>query len=127
MLKHLKIKASETSPYVSFDPAGRLEIKGRSLMEDVVSFFNPLLHWIDEFLKNPPDKILIYLELEYFNSLSARMIVKLLMKFEPIKENTNTDIKVIWRYKPNDDIMRDRGKEFKTIVLLPFELEEIKV
>ena len=126
MLEKLKIAATDTSPEVNFDPSGKLELRGRSLMEDVISFYTPLLNWIEEYLENPKQNTIIILELEYFNSASARMIVKLLMKFEDLAENEDNSVKVIWRYKDNDDIIRDRGREFKTILMLPFELEEIK-
>ena len=125
MLERLKIAPTDTSPEVNFDPSGKLEIRGRSLMEDVVSFYTPLLNWVEEYLENPQPNTIIILELEYFNSASARMIVKLLMKFEDLAENEDFSVKVIWRYKDNDDIIRDRGREFKTILMLPFELEEI--
>ncbi len=126
MLNRLQIEGDDFTPIVDFNPdEGVLKISGRSLLEDTAAFYEPLLDWIDKYLQNPKEKTLLVFELEYFNSSSAKMLTQIMMKFEPMALEDENSVKVIWRYKENDDIMYDRGKEFKSIVFLPFELEKI--
>ncbi len=127
MMQNLSIVGNDVMPSVEFNyETGVLRIEGRSLLEDAVGFYQPLLLWIDKYLKDPKQKTTIIINLEYFNSASARMIAKILMKLEEAYEKDLTEVRVIWKYIENDDIMLEKGKEFKSIVFLPFEFEVIR-
>lgn len=126
-MQNLSIVGNDVMPSVEFNyETGVLRIEGRSLLEDAVGFYQPLLLWIDKYLKDPKQKTTIIINLEYFNSASARMIAKILMKLEEAYEKDLTEVRVIWKYIENDDIMLEKGKEFKSIVFLPFEFEVIR-
>jgi len=124
MVDNLTIIGSDVSPSVEFNPqTGRLSIYGRSLMEDAVAFYQPLIEWVENYITAPQPDTVLQINLEYFNSASARMLAKIFMILENAYEKDITNAKVIWRYAQNDDIMLEKGKEFKTIVFLPFEFE----
>ena len=123
MATKIFIEETKQTPFIHFDTEKNMfEISGRSLPEDVNKFYNPIREWITEYVKSPnPDTELVF-NLEYFNSSSARIIVKILVELEKIK-NTNNNIKVIWKYKEDDELMYDRGIEIQSVVMLPFELQ----
>ena len=101
---------------------GLFEISGRSLPEDVAKFYAPVMDWVLEYITDPNDETEFVFDLEYFNSSSARLIVKMLVELEKL-EKMGKKVKAVWLYKENDDVMQERGEELKSVVLLPFELK----
>ena len=49
------------------------------------------------------------------------MITKIIVQLEKIQE-VDKDVKVIWEYAEDDEVMLERGEELKSISYLPFEL-----
>ena len=50
----LKIESSEDNPRIVLDRESNiLEISGRSLPEDVNTFYEPMMSWIEEYAKDP--------------------------------------------------------------------------
>jgi len=122
MLKPILLEASDDTPYINFDnEKGIFEISGRSLPEDVVKFYSPLIDWINKYAENPKDKTIIKLKLHYFNSASQRYIVEVLMAFEQILKK-GKDVIIEWYYKEGDDEMRETGEEFSDLVNIPIKL-----
>ena len=123
MATKIFIEGTNQTPLIHFDTEENIfKISGRSLPEDVNKFYNPIREWITDYVKNPNSDTELVFDLEYFNSSSARIIVKMLVELERIKE-TNNKIKVIWQYKEEDELMYDRGIEIQSVLRLPFELK----
>lgn len=99
-------------------------IYGRVLPEDGNTFFEPILKWIEEYVKNPNKETEFHFRLDYYNSSTARMLTRLIVELEKIQETKN-HVKVVWEYYEEDEIMEERGKELKSISYLPFELKAI--
>ncbi len=122
MLKKLKLTATDDLPLVILDAKNNMfRITGRILPEDGNVFFEPILEWIRTYIKEPNDLTEFHFNLDYYNSSTARMITKLIVELEKIQE-VNKDVKVIWEYEEDDEVMLERGEELKSISYLPFEL-----
>jgi len=118
----LDIKATNDTPRVLFDPENEIfEISGRSLPEDVVSFYQPVIEWLEEYSHLPNDKTEFVFKYIYFNTATSKLIQDVLIRLEQISESGN-DVVVIWYYEQDDEDMMDLGEEFKEYVDLPFEL-----
>lgn len=125
MLEPIYIAATKLTPSVKLNAEdGLFEISGRSLPEDVLTFYSDIRKWIKKYCENPNPKTIVNFNLEYFNSSSARILVKILIDFEAILL-TDNKIKVFWNYKKNDEVIKNRGYEIKSVVLLPFEVREL--
>jgi hypothetical protein len=123
-METIKINATEDTPNVVLDPVNNLfEISGRSLPEDVVVFYQPVMQWLDELDKAPIQNMLLSIKLEYFNTASSKLILDILLKLEAIFQK-GTQLKVKWYFLSNDSDMKEAGEEYSEIVELPFELEE---
>jgi hypothetical protein len=61
--------------------------------------------------------ITVTMDLIYFNSSSAKQLLKLLMGID----EATTNGKVIWMYPENNDTLLERGKELEVMLDLPFE------
>jgi hypothetical protein len=121
-METINIVATEDTPKVVLDPANNIfEISGRSLPEDVVVFYQPVMQWLDELARTPVANMVLIIKLEYFNTASSKLILDILLKLEEIFQN-GTQLKVKWFYLSNDSDMKEAGEEYSEIVGLPFEL-----
>jgi len=120
----INIAATEDTPKVVLDHVNKVfEISGRSLPEDVVVFYQPVIQWLDDLEKSPIPNLELAIKLEYFNTASSKLILDILLKLEEINQN-GTPLKVKWYYLASDSDMREAGEEYSEIVSLPFEITE---
>ena len=117
----MKIKGTDDTPSVILDKDSEIfEISGRSLPEDVTTFYEPILNWLDEYAENPNSKTIFTFKLVYFNTASSKLLLDILMKLEEMYENGN-DIMIKWYYPEDDEDMEEAGEEYADIVDIPFE------
>jgi hypothetical protein len=117
----MKIKGTDDTPSVILDKESEIfEISGRSLPEDVTTFYEPILNWLDEYAESPNSKTVFTFKLVYFNTASSKLLLDILMKLEEMYENGN-DIMIKWYYPEDDEDMEEAGEEYADIVDIPFE------
>ena len=118
----LKIEGTEDTPEVILDlDQNHLEISGRSLPEDVNSFYGQVMTWIEEYTKEPQDKTVFNFKLNYFNTASSKIILDILTLFEEMVEKGH-DVLVRWHYLDEDEDMMEAGEEYSEMVDVPFEM-----
>lgn len=123
MSKALKLKGSKETPDVNFDrDAGVFIIGGRSLPEDAAQFYQPIIAWMKDYASNPLDNTELSTHFEYFNSSSIKQLLILFKALESILDSGKT-ARIIWKYDEDDDLMEIKGKEFKRMLKIPFELQ----
>ena len=122
MVERFFFEGTVDKPRIDFDPQNNLfEITGNSYPEESPKFYIPLIYWITEYVKNPNHQTNLICKLEYFNSLSAKLLYELFFEFEKIKLSGNT-ISVSWFYKPDDSFILEKGEEYKNVLAIPFNL-----
>ena len=125
MASSLNIKAASDTPYVEFEPAsGQLLIKGRSMPEDAMRFYQPLQEWLLAYIAEQSSKSKLTIELDYISSSSTKQLLRLLMIMERA-HFAQTPVKAVWRFGKDDEVMEMKGLELQSLVQFPFELEEI--
>ncbi len=123
----LIIKGEENSPAVILNKQeNNFEISGRSLPEEVMSFYAPVMDWLEEYVRNPNDKTIFKLKLDYINSASQRAIQELLTVLEKIKEQ-GRDIEIDWYFMADDDDMKEAGEEYSEIIDIPFNFKSFEI
>jgi uncharacterized protein YkuJ len=121
-MEPLDIKATNDTPRVLFDPDNNLfEISGRSLPEDVVTFYQPVLDWLDEYTHTPLKKTDFVFKYIYFNTATSKLVQDILTRLEHLQEK-GSEVKVSWYYEQDDEDMLDLGIEFKENVDIAFEI-----
>ena len=111
----LFIEETKGTPRVSFNSDGEMHIEGRSLPEDPVLFYAPILDWIR---KCTIPNLVIHIRLDYMNTSSSK---ELYIFFKSIKTNSNIKKAIVnWYYEEGDDDVYETGREFETISGLPF-------
>ncbi|MFP4620768.1 MAG: DUF1987 domain-containing protein [Bacteroidales bacterium] len=117
----IKIKGTDDTPSIVLDKDNEIfEISGRSLPEDVSTFYEPILNWLDEYAEDPNGKTVFSFKLVYFNTASSKLLLDILMKLESLYENGN-DVFIKWYYPEDDEDMQEAGEEYADIVDIPFE------
>jgi len=118
----LIIKGTEDTPRIEFDyEKGEFTISGRSLPEDVTSFYQPVMVWLEEFALKPKVESKFNFKLEYFNTASSKILLDILLKLEEIAEASGSSFKVLWHSQDSDPDMLEAGEEYADIVTIPFE------
>jgi hypothetical protein len=118
-MNRLFIDATKATPRVEFLPSGELSIHGRSLPEDSISFYNPIIQWVSQCKL---EKVSLEIRLEYMNTSSYKQMYTLLNE---LKENTNIKHVVVnWFFEEGDDDGYETGKEFESLTRLPFKFHE---
>lgn len=119
----LKIAGTEDTPEITFDAEQNLfTISGRSLPEDVTSFYKPVFEWLEQFNENAVNGTVFKFKLEYFNTASSKVILDILMKLEELTQSGNVSLAIEWHYMDGDDDMQEAGDEYKELVEVPFNL-----
>jgi len=120
-METIKIQGTEDTPKIILDAGNDiLEISGRSLPEDVSSFYEPVLNWLSEYAENPSKKTIFNFKLTYFNTASSKLLLDILMKLEEMNEK-GQDVLIRWHYPEDDEDMAEAGEEYADIVDVPFE------
>ena len=121
-METLTIDGTEDSPQVILNTEDNiLELSGRSLPEDVNTFYEPVLSWIEEYAKNPLENTVFNFKLTYFNTASSKVILDILTQFEEMIEEGH-QVLVRWHFPDEDEDMQEAGEEYADMVDVPFEM-----
>lgn len=119
------IEGTPKTPTVHFDSrAGVFKLEGRSIPENSVEFYKPLVDWLDRYKDSPLPKTTVEVKLEYFNTSSSKCILDVFKKLEVIHKAKN-DVEIKWYYEEDDEDMLEAGEDYESIIRVPFEMIEI--
>ena len=117
----IKIQGTDDTPAVILDAEKEVfQLSGRSLPEDVASFYDPIIDWLDDFAESDKQRMTFGFKLEYFNTASSKLLLDILLKLEEMFEG-GKEIMVKWYYPDDDEDMEEAGEEYADIVDVPFE------
>jgi len=127
-MKKLIIEATDYSPKIYLDADKSVfSISGQSHTENSETFYKPIIAWFRDYQKflldsNSDKNITIEMQMEYYNSATARSFVEL---FNSLQKLASDKIKfqVKWMYAEHDEDMKTHGELMANIISeLPFEL-----
>ncbi len=123
-MEELRISPTKNSPEIILRPDGMIRIMGRSIQENVAEFFESVEAWVAEYIEVPAEITIVDMNLEYFNSASAKVFVHIL---EQLKHVSLKNKKFIfnWYYEDGDDDILERGEYFSSILDVPFNFIKI--
>ena len=122
-MEALVLEGSAKTPAVRFSADGAtLEISGRSIPENAPAFYEPLYAWIDGYVKQPAPRTEVIIRLEYFNTSSPKCLLDVFRKLEGLQKSEKSAVHVQWLYEEDDEDMMEAGDDYRTLVLLPFDV-----
>ena len=120
-MEALQIEQTDDCPRIILDQEGNsFEISGKSLPEDVVDFYQPVLDWLNDYRRNPNPVTELNFKLIYFNTASSKLILDILMILEEMMEE-GYDVRVKWHSLKSDEDMQEAGREYEEMIDVPFE------
>lgn len=121
-MESIKIEGTPKTPTVTFDnTSGVLTIKGRSIPENSIDFYKPLVDWIEKYAENPNELTVLNMQLEYFNTSSSKCILDVFKKLERISKD-GKDVQIRWHYEEDDEDMLEAGEDYDAIIDIDFEM-----
>ena len=119
------IEGTAKTPTVKFDSIeGLFRLEGRSIPENSVEFYKPLVDWLETYKDSPLQKTVVEVKLEYFNTSSSKCILDVFKKLEVIHKAKN-EVQIKWFYEEDDEDMLEAGEDYESIIRVPFEMIEI--
>ncbi len=114
------------TPYVRLDgEKGLIEIKGRSIPENSIEFYKPLIDWLEEYGELAQNETAVNVQLEYFNTSSSKCILDIFKKLEIIFKK-GRKVEVNWYYEEDDEDMFEAGEDYQSIINVPFKMIEME-
>lgn len=122
----LNINSTHISPAIRFIPEKNdFSITGMSAPEDVRALYYPVIEWIDKFnselsggankIFNETNPLTLKIDLNYFNSASAKFLLDILLELKKIRES-GTPLVVEWYYEEDDIDMKEAGEDISELV-----------
>lgn len=109
-------------PNVSFDAeTGICEISGESYLDNTAEFYNRLLGWLDQYIKEVGKPIEFRFKLTYFNTSSSKRILYIMLKLKEFIDRGG-EVKTYWHYDKNDIEMEEDIEDLMMIAKLDVEM-----
>ncbi|MDA3892303.1 MAG: DUF1987 domain-containing protein [Salinivirgaceae bacterium] len=125
-MEPISIAGTPKTPTVQFDSgSGKVEIKGRSIPENSIEFYKPLVDWLENYLSTPASLTEVNIQLEYFNTSSSKCILDVFKKLEAIYKSGN-EVVINWYYEEDDEDMLEAGEDYQSIIKIPFKMIELE-
>lgn len=117
----LHLEASPKTPLVLFNAStGILRLEGKSIPENSVEFYRPLIEWMEAYAAQPSAKTVLELCLEYFNTSSSKCLLDVFKKLEHL--STSSEVSILWYYDIEDEDMREVGEDYQALLQVPITL-----
>ena len=124
-MEELRISPTKNTPEIILNPEGIIRIKGRSIHENVTDFFEPVEDWISEYITVPAEITSVDINLEYFNSTSAKIFIHILQKITYVTLKHKKFI-FNWYYEDGDEDILERGEYFASVLDVKFNFIMLK-
>jgi hypothetical protein len=124
-MEPLLIEGTPKTPSIRFESEqGLVEIKGRSIPENSIEFYKPLVDWLEKYSETPGPLTKVNIQLEYFNTSSSKCILDVFKKLESIHKAKH-EVIINWYYEEDDEDMLEAGEDYESIIRVPFKMIEI--
>lgn len=118
----LIIEETQDTPKIVFDKnKGIFEISGRSLPENAIKFYTPVLKWLEDYIAVPNPTTCFEFKLDYFNSASTKKIFEIITILEKLTPSDSSVI-IKWYYSKDDELIKTKGIEMQEMFEIPFEV-----
>lgn len=122
-MENITLQDSPKTPSVKFSAEnGTLELKGRSIPENSLEFYKPLIDWVDAYGKAAKPETNVHVQLEYFNTSSSKCLLDLFKRLE----NVSGKVTIHWYYEHDDEDMLEAGEDYEAIISVPFKMIEVE-
>lgn len=117
-MQKIELNETVTTPQVILDADnGIIRLEGRSIPENVIDFYQPILNWIDKYAEAPREKTEAHFKLEYFNTSSSKRLFDIMKKIENIAvKHPGVSVSLNWYYEEDDEDIYFAGNDYKALI-----------
>lgn len=109
-MQNIMIEETKYTPAISLDVNGTISMKGKSYPENTFEFYTPIMKWVEEYLEEDGKKLVVNMEIIYFNSSSSKLFFDF---FDLLEENKDKHtIEVNWIYDEENESAKEAGEDF---------------
>jgi len=113
------------TPTIKYDDQlATLLLAGRSIPENAIDFYKPLLDWLDGYANGSNPGLTLNVKLEYFNTSSSKCILDVFKKLEGLSK-AGKQVAVKWHYEEDDEDMLEAGEDYDAIIDIDFEMIKV--
>jgi hypothetical protein len=121
-MEDLKLRRTQYLPEVDFSATtGQLSIKGRSISENPLPFYEEIIRWLDNYFAVPQPKTTLSFYIEYANSGTAKMLYNIVESLESYAKKGN-ECEVLWHFEEDDESIEDLGEYLKSSFSIPVNM-----
>ena len=107
-MKDLNIEKTISSPEIISSYKNKtITIKGESYPENPFKFYEPLVEFINEFIKIE-QSLLLSVELNYYNSSSTKVLYDIF----DILDESDLRVNIKWMYNESDELSLENGEDY---------------
>ena len=126
-MQNFTTEQSAKTPFIEFNPqSGHFTMRGKSIPENTVQFYKPLFEWLNEYVQSPFKTTTVDIQMDYFNTSSAKIFADLFHALEKLQESGKSNVTINWQYNEEDDDMLEAGEDYKSITKVGFNLVSFK-
>jgi len=116
-MKKIETIGKQKEPKLFLDlKTGMIKIFGRSTMTNPYDFYPSVINLLEEYCKYPAKKSLLMIDLTYYNTSSAKYLLKIAEVMSSIQKKENYEIKINWYYEPDDLFIEEDIKLISDII-----------
>ena len=120
----LDLDATEDLPSVLFDSdKGIFEISKRSLPENAIIFYEPLINYVNEYLNSPKEETNVVFHFDYISTSSTKQVMKMIILFDQLMKSKKVNLN--WNYDKGDVDMLQTGKRLEQLTSMKFIFNEV--
>jgi hypothetical protein len=120
-MENLEIAGTIKTPTILMNGEnGSMLLEGRSNPENARLLFQPVIDWLEEYVKHPAQRTYLKINLELFNTSSSKYLLEVLRKIRYLADN-NYEFNVTWMYEEDDLEMLDTAEAYEMMTGLRFE------
>ncbi len=120
-MENLEIAGTTKTPTILMNGEnGSMLLQGRSNPENARIVFQPIIDWLEEYVKHPAQRTDLRINLELFNTSSSKYLLEILRKIRYLADN-DYEIHVTWMYEEDDLEMLDTAEAYEMMAGLSFE------
>ena len=120
------IDKTSDCPYVNFNEDGLLEVEGRSISEDVFSFWQPLIDWVKNYVRKPAEVTRAIFFLEYSNSSTNKYLSEMMKLLDKCADDGNK-VEITWKYEEDDESILVLGQDLESLIKLPLDYQPVEM
>jgi len=99
---------------------GILNFTGRSILTDPKIFFEPILNWVNKYIKHPADETVVNIKLEYIDTASTQSLYQILRQLNNLRSKELV-MMVNWYIEDADPEMKELGEMIEQRLGLEFQ------